>query len=82
MISIVPFFYRNDGFSIDTIYLRSFEYARYDIGGSVLYGVVLNSDDNFVNIDLGRNGVFEGVGQFFLDGSFGFDLVAIVVSDD
>ena len=30
---------------------------------AVLYGVVLNSDDNFVNIDLGRNGIFEGYSE-------------------
>ena len=46
-------------------------------------GAVLGSDQNYANISFDSNiSVFEGVGQFFLDGDGGGFLVALAVNDD
>jgi hypothetical protein len=58
-------------------------YGTYLYEGSAVNGAILNSDQNYANISFdGADGVYEGVGQFYLAGDGTGYLVAMAVNDD
>ena len=57
--------------------------GRYSYQGSAYNGALLNSNQNYASISFnGNDGIYEAVGQFYLDGLDGGYLVAIARSDD
>ena len=57
-------------------------YGEYFSSG-VVNGATLNSSNNFANITFnGADGVYEAVGQFYLDGAGGGYLIAMAINDD
>jgi hypothetical protein len=58
-------------------------YGTYLYEGNAVNGAILNSDQNYANISFnGADGVYEGVGQFYLAGDGTGYLVAMAVNDD
>lgn len=60
----------------------SFGYGEYFRSGAGNNGVLLNSDQNYVNISFTGPGTYEAVAQFYLDGAGGGYLVAMARNDD
>ena len=57
--------------------------GRYSYQGSAYNGALLNSNQNYASISFnGNDGIYEAVGQFYLDGLDGGYLVAIARNDD
>lgn len=60
----------------------SFGYGQYTAGVVPFGGATLGSNQNYANISFnGSDGVYEGVGQFYLDGNGGGYLVATAIND-
>ncbi|WP_367872148.1 PEP-CTERM sorting domain-containing protein [Luteolibacter sp. Populi] len=58
-------------------------FGTYLYEGAAVNGVILNSDQNFANISFnGADGIYEGVGQFYLTGDGTGYLVALAINDD
>jgi len=71
----------------DITNFTSFGYGEYFRESAANNGAVLNSDQNFANISFNGpggvdDGVYEGVAQFYLDGTGGGYLVAVARNDD
>lgn len=57
--------------------------GQYSESGAAMLGALLGSDQNYANISFnGDDGIYEAVGQFYLDGAGGGYLVALAKNDD
>lgn len=75
--------YFTSGGDLDASTGLNWGFGTYLYEGSAVNGAILNSDQNFANISFdGNDGVYEGVGQFYLTGDGTGYLVALAVNDD
>lgn len=75
--------YFTTGGDLDTSTGLNWGFGTYLREGSAAHGAILNSDQNFANISFnGADGVYEGVGQFYLTSNGTGYLVAMAVNDD
>jgi hypothetical protein len=75
--------YFTSGSDLNTSGGLNWGFGTYLYEGAPTNGAVLNSDQNFANISFnGNDGVYEGVGQFYLTSNGTGYLVALAVNDD
>lgn len=74
--------YFTNGADLTGLNQADWGYGEYFDSG-VANGATFNSSNNFANISFnGADGVYEAVGQFYLDGAGGGYLVAMAINDD